>query len=273
MNEGIHKRYALFGNPVKHSLSPVMHNAVFRKCNIDASYSAICVRQPVEILRKIEEFNLQGCSITIPHKSTVMEYLDDMTTAAKKIGAVNTLIRADSGITGDNTDWIGIVRALRESTTIEEKSFVVIGAGGTARAALFGILKEGGTPVVLNRTAERGEALAREFGCKFHPLDDIEKISGDCLINTTPVGMADYSTDSPVARKHLKNFTLVMDAIYTPLKTKLLRDAEEVGCDTLSGLSMFIYQGAEQITRWTGVVPPVEFMKDVVVERLTNAKD
>ncbi|MEA3471667.1 MAG: shikimate dehydrogenase, partial [Thermodesulfobacteriota bacterium] len=244
--KGQQKTYALFGDPVKHSLSPVMHNAAFRKCKTDASYIAISVKQPIDIIRKIKELNLQGCSITIPHKTAVMEYLDRITDCAKEIGAVNTVICSDTGLTGDNTDWIGIVQALRESTEIQGKSIVILGAGGTARAALFGILKEGGIPVILNRTAKRGEALAREFGCEFYPLEDISKISGDCLINTTPVGMAGYSTESPVRSNGLENFPVVMDVIYNPLKTKLLKDAEGVGCVTVSGLSMFVCQGAEQ---------------------------
>jgi shikimate dehydrogenase len=271
--KGLHKTYALFGNPVRHSLSPVMHKAVFRKCNMDASYIAISVKEPIDIIRKIKEHNLQGCSITIPHKTTVMEYLDGVTTSAKEIGAVNTIICSKTGLIGDNTDWIGIVHALRESTEIGGKSFVILGAGGTARAALFGILKEGGIPVVLNRTTKRGEALAREFGCEFHPLENISKISGYCLINTTPVGMAGYGTESPVKRKGLENFSVVMDVIYTPLKTKLLKDAEEAGCVTVSGLSMFVRQGAEQIRRWTGIDPPIEFMKNIVMETLNDARN
>jgi shikimate dehydrogenase len=271
--KGPQKTYALFGYPVKHSLSPVMHNSVFRKCGINASYVAISVKLPFDIIRKIKELNLRGCSITIPHKTAVMEYLDRVTDSAKEIGAVNTVMRTETGLTGDNTDWTGIVHALRESTEIQKKSFAILGAGGTARAALFGILKEGGIPVVLNRTVERGEALAQEFGCKFYPLEDISKISGDCLINTTPVGMAGYGAESPVRSDSLKNFRFVMDVIYNPLKTKLLKDAEQAGCVTVSGLSMFVYQGAEQIRLWTGITPPVEFMKNIVMGTLNDARN
>ncbi|GAI59285.1 unnamed protein product, partial [marine sediment metagenome] len=124
---------------------------------------------------------------------------------------------------------------------------------------------------VLNRTIEKGEKLADEFGCEFCRIDDTGKIKAECLINTTPVGMIPDTEKSPVKSDILINFRCVVDVIYNPLKTKLLRDAEGAGCTILSGLGMFIHQGAEQIKIWTGIEPPREFMKQTVLERLKNS--
>ncbi len=262
--------YALFGNPVEHSLSPVMHNAALKEMKIDARYIAIRVENAREITRKIKEMNIRGASITIPHKTAVMDYLDEVSESSMMIGAVNTLTFTDGRLEGDNTDWTGFTLALKESIEIEGKTFAILGAGGAARAAVFGILQEGGTPVILNRTVTKGEKLAKEFGCDFHPISEVEKIKADCLINSTPAGMFPDMEISPVRAEALSNFGCVMDMIYNPLETRLLKDAQEAGCSVISGLPMFIYQGAEQIRIWTGLRPPLDLMKQVVLEELTN---
>ena len=154
------------------------------------------------------------------------------------------------------------------SLEIRGKTFAILGAGGAARAAVYGILKKGGNPVIVNRTLERGEEMARKFGCPFYPLSEIEKVKADCLINTTSVGMAPDSEKTPVGRESLVNFRWVMDIIYNPLKTRLLRDAEKAGCIALPGIGMFVHQGAEQIKIWTGIDPPRAFMRKIVLEKL-----
>jgi shikimate dehydrogenase len=264
------KTYALFGNPVEHSLSPVMHKAALKEMKVDARYIAIRVENAREITRKIKEMNVQGASITIPHKTAVMDCLDEVSESSGMIGAVNTLTFTDGKLKGDNTDWTGFTCALKETIEIEGKTFAVLGAGGAARAAIFGILQEGGTPIILNRTVAKGEKLAKEFGCDFHPISEVEKIKADCLINSTPAGMFPDMEISPVRAEALSNFGCVMDMIYNPLETRLLKDAQEAGCSVISGLPMFIYQGAEQIRIWTGFRPPLDLMKQVVLEKLTN---
>jgi shikimate dehydrogenase len=262
--------FALFGNPLRHSLSPLMHNAVFEHLKIKARYIALRVENVRDILWHIKSLNIEGASITIPHKTALMEYLDDITDSSRRIGAVNTVVYSDGTLKGDNTDWIGLTCALQESIEITGKTFAVLGAGGAARAVVFGILEEGGTPVIFNRTIQTGEMVAREFGCEFHPLEDIGKISADCLINTTSVGLSPDLERSPVRKDVLPNFEWVMDIIYNPLRTKLLQDAEESGCSIFSGLSMFVHQGAEQLKIWMNVQPPRDLMKKVVLERLRN---
>jgi shikimate dehydrogenase len=197
-----------------------------------------------------------------------MIHLDHVEESARRIGAVNTIANEGGRLTGHNTDWRGLVFGLREGLEIKGNEFAILGAGGTARAAAFGILKEGGVPMILNRGVERGEALARELGCQFLPLSEIGKVEADCLINATPVGMAPNTDEIPVPRACLGRFPWVMDIIYNPLKTRLLREAEKAGCRVLHGVGMFVHQGAEQIRIWTGMEPPRAQMKEVVLKVL-----
>ena len=261
--------FALFGNPVGHSLSPLMHNATFKRMNIDANYVPFCINNLEDAVRGIRGLDIRGVSVTIPFKTTVISYLDEVDESSLRVGAVNTILNDGEGmLKGYNTDWVGLIRDLNESLEISGRTFAILGAGGAARAAVFGILKDGGIPVILNRTIEKGEKMARDFGCPFYPLSEIGNLKADCLINTTPVGMAPDRERSPLARESLVNFRWVMDLIYNPLKTKLLRDAEEAGCMVLTGVGMFVHQGAEQIKIWKGVEPPRAFMKQIVLERL-----
>jgi len=260
--------FALIGNAVEHSLSPVMHNAVFALMGIDARYIALRTDSAGEAVNRIVTSGIRGGSITIPHKVSMMDYLDDISESARHIGAVNTFVHRDGILKGDNTDWIGIVRSLKESMTIKSKTIAILGAGGAARAAVYGIMQEGGIPIILNRTEQKGMELAKELVCAYHPLKHIHDIRADVLINTTPVGMSPAIDAAPVADGVLKNFTWVMDIIYNPLKTALLRKAETAGCCVINGLSMFVHQGAEQIWLWTGRTPPGDFMKTVVEKAL-----
>lgn len=263
------KIYAVFGNPVGHSLSPIMHNAAFKRMKIDAHYVPFCVKSVEDAVRGIRGLDIRGVSVTIPFKTTVMPYLDEVDESSLRIGAVNTILNDGNGrLKGFNTDWIGLNRDLEESLEIRGKTFAILGAGGAARAAVFGILKEGGIPVIFNRTTETGEGVAREFGCPFYSLSEIEKIKADCLINTTSVGMAPDIEKSPLMKESLINFRWVVDIIYNPLKTKLLREAEEAGCTVLDGVGMFVHQGAEQTKIWMEMEPPRALMRGVVLESL-----
>jgi len=261
--------FALYGNPVGHSLSPPMHNAAYKKMGINATYCSYCVEDLAEAITRIREHPLGGVSVTIPFKTAVIPYLDEVQDDARTIGAVNTILHHDKGrLRGYNTDWTGVVLGLEESLDIRDKTFAILGAGGAARAAAYGILRRGGSPLIVNRTTARGEEMAQEFGCPFYPLSEIGAIRADCLINTTPVGMAPEKGASPIVTGILANFQWVMDCIYNPLKTQLLQDAEVAGCTPINGVGMFVHQGAEQIKIWTGKEPPREFMRQVVLEEL-----
>jgi shikimate dehydrogenase/3-dehydroquinate dehydratase type I len=263
------QNYILLGNPVKQSLSPLMHNAALKEMGIEENYSAFCVDNLGEALQGMRGMNIRGASVTIPFKVAVMEYLDDIDGDALKIGAVNTIINENGRLTGYNTDWLGLILTLKEAMKVKGKTFVIIGSGGTARAAAYGIMKEGGFPVIANRTPEKGKILSGKLNCPFYSLAEIGRIKADCLINTTPVGM--YPNDkSPIKALVMGGYKYVVDVIYNPLKTKLLADAEKQGCHIFSGADMFVNQGAEQIRLWTGKEPPRALMKQVILERLTE---
>ncbi|HON58353.1 MAG TPA: shikimate dehydrogenase [Smithella sp.] len=260
--------YVLLGNPVTHSLSLLMHNAALKKMGRDERYSAFCVQDVGGAVEGVRAMNIRGASVTIPLKVAVMEFLDDVEDDALEIGAVNTIVNDNGRLIGCNTDWRGLILTLKKKTTIKNKTFVVLGAGGTARAAAYGIIREGGHPVIVNRTEKNGRLLAEKFGCPFYKLSEIGRVGGDCLLNTTSVGLFPRLQESPVQAEVLERFGFVMDVIYNPLQTKLLKDAAKRGCRVFSGVDMFVHQGAEQLRIWTGQEPPFMFMKKVVLERL-----
>lgn len=260
--------FAVFGNPVAHSLSPLMHQAAFGRMGIEALYVPFCVQDLKAAVQGIRGLDIRGVSVTHPFKTEVMKYLNEMDEAARRIGAVNTVFNHQGVLKGVNTDWLGFVLSLKECIEIKGKRFAVLGAGGAARGILYGLIQEGGQPIILNRTISKAEKLAHEFGCAFLSLSDTEKLEAEVLINTTSLGMAPNVDRSPFPQEHLKKFGWVMDIIYNPLKTRLLQEAEEAGCKTISGLGMFVHQGAEQIKIWTGLEPPRAYMHEVVLRKL-----
>lgn len=262
---------ALFGNPVAQSLSPLMHNAALKEMGLAGCYVPLLVRHLPGAVQGLRGMDIRGVSVTIPFKSAIMEYLDDLDDEALRIGAVNTVVNDSGRLTGYNTDWRGLIRSLKEQVEVEGKTVVILGAGGTARAALYGVVREGGHPVIVNRTDGKGKELAQDWGCPYESLKNIGKIKADILINTTPVGMLPHTDEKPVEEVVLARYDLVVDVIYNPLETSLLQAARRAGCRTLSGLDMFVYQGAGQIRLWTGLEPPVDIMRRVVLAHLTAA--
>ena len=262
------QNYVLLGNPVAQSLSPLMHNAALKEMGIDGHYNAFCVSNLESTISGIKGMNIRGASVTIPYKVSVMEYLDEVDDDALKIGAVNTIVNNNGRLVGYNTDWLGLMLTLKELMPVKDQTFVIIGAGGTARAAVYGIIKEGGLPIIVNRTIPKGKILSNKLNCPFYSLADLGQLKADCLINTTPVGMYPHIDQSPVEASLLGGYKYVIDVIYNPLKTRLLRDAEAQGGRTASGLDMFVHQGAEQLKLWTGIEPSRALMKKVVIERL-----
>jgi shikimate dehydrogenase len=260
--------YAVFGNPLGQSLSPLMLNAAFAEMGLVARYGVYQTGDAAEAVRRIREMGFRGASVTLPLKETIMPFLDEVDHIAREIGAVNTIVHRDGRLSGCNTDGPGLVRDLEEWIGIRGKTFVVLGAGGAARAALFSLLQAGGTPVAVNRTPERAEALAGRFDCRWVPAAEIGSLQADCLINTTPVGMFPETDRTPLSKRELASFSHVMDMIYNPVKTRFLREAEAAGCAVRSGVGMFVHQGAEQFRLWTGMEPPRERMRRAVLERL-----
>ncbi|QTA87738.1 shikimate dehydrogenase [Desulfonema magnum] len=260
--------YGILGKPVSHSLSPLMHNIAFSHIGWNGAYLAFEVKDLGAAITGIKALEIKGISVTIPHKIAVMEFLDELDEMAKNIGAVNTVVNHQGMLTGYNSDGLGAMAALSEKTSIREKNVAIIGAGGAARAIGFGICSERGNVTIVNRSADKGERLAEALGADFCSLSDIEKIKCDILINTTPLGMTPNTDSTPIQKRYLEKGMIVMDIVYNPLKTRLLKDAQEAGCVTIDGVAMFVYQGAFQFELWTGKKAPVEIMRKAVLMKL-----
>ncbi len=265
------RHFALFGNPVGHSLSPLMINAAFGAMGVRAGYESHRVENLELAVRMIREKPLDGVSVTLPLKGAIMEFLDEVDDDARAIGAVNTVTNEQGRLRGSNTDWKGLTAAMEEHFHSGGRTIAVLGAGGAARAAVHAILRAGGTPIVFNRSRERADSLARWFSCETQPLSRLGATDADVLLNATPVGMHPHTGESPVDARFLSRFEWVVDTIYNPLETRLLLEARAAGCGVVNGLSMFVRQGAEQIRTWTGLDPPIELMTRVV--RTTLGKD
>ncbi|MFH1627504.1 MAG: shikimate dehydrogenase [Pseudomonadota bacterium] len=260
--------YAVIGNPVRHSLSPALHNAAFSATGLNAVYLAFEAEEIEGCVTGIKAFSIKGASVTIPFKTAVVPYLNEMDSLASRIGSANTIVNENGRLKGYNTDALGALKALEEKIRLPGMTCIIIGAGGAARAIGF-ILKENGVAIsIANRSRKRGERLALSLGCEFIPLDEIKGAKGDILIQTTPVGMSPHVDQCPVPEQMLKEGMVVMDIIYNPDKTKLLRAAKARGCTTISGVDMFIHQGAEQFRLWTSIDPPLGVMSHAVNEAL-----
>ncbi len=260
--------YAVFGNPVRHSKSPVIHNFAFQYHNVNAVYLAFEPKRISNGIEAIRNLNIKGASITLPFKESIIEYLDWIDEDAKAIGAVNTVINKEGFLQGFNTDYKAAIEPLKPFG-IKGKKVCILGAGGAAQALAFGIHKEQGHLVIVNRNKEKGENLAKKYKADFFPLDDkekIHKIQPDIFINTTPVGMSPNILDLSFSLDHLNHKTIVMDIIYNPLETRLLHGAQSKGCIIIDGLAMFLHQGAQQFKLWTGISPDIELMRNAILK-------
>jgi shikimate dehydrogenase len=274
----------LLGYPVGHSMSAVMHNAAFEELGLEYSYDLRGV-SPAKLgafmTGEMRDQAVGGANVTIPHKVAVMEYLDEVDREALAIGAVNTIVNQDGSLKGYNTDGRGAIRALEEAYgELEGVKAVIVGAGGAARAIGYHLSTKARRITILNRTQSRAEKLAAHLSSMPDCNASVEPASlrrslleealkeADILINTTPVGMTPDVEGTPVDGSLIRPGILVFDTVYNPLRTRLLREAEEAGARTLSGLRMLVYQGAAAFKLWTGVEPPVELMYDAVTEVL-----
>jgi len=260
--------YGVIGNPVRHSLSPILHNAAFSATSLNAVYLAFETGDIEECIKGIRALGIKGASITIPFKTTVMPFLDEIDPLAKRIGAVNTIVNDSGRLKGYNTDALGALKALEENVKLPGMTCLIIGAGGAARAIGF-MLKEQDVAVsIVNRSRKRGEALAASLGCPFMPLDEISGAKGDLLVQTTSVGMYPHIDQCPVPENILEHGMVVMDIVYLPAETRLLNLAKDRGCVIISGVDMFINQGAEQFRLWTDLDPPFASMRHALMEAL-----
>ena len=260
--------YAVLGDPVVHSLSPVMHNAAFDQTGHNAVYVALRVTDPAGAVAAIRTLGIVGASVTTPHKTAVIDHLDQLDSATEAIGAVNTIVNQKGKLIGYNTDGLGAVYALTAKTSLKYKRVTVIGAGGAARAIGYAMAKQDARVTIANRSAVRGQTLAKELQADFLPLGELSGDSCDVLINCTPVGMYPDTDAIPIDVAVLRSDMVVMDAVYNPLVTRLLRKAGGTGCVTVSGVDMFVHQGALQFELWTGRSAPMDVMRLAVLAAL-----
>lgn len=260
--------YGIIGNPVRHSLSPLIHNAAFAACGLNKAYLPFPALDAAAAVAALRALEIAGVSVTIPHKQAVMAALDDIDPVAAAIGAVNTIVRQDGRLHGYNTDWLGANRALEAELALAGASILVLGAGGSARAIGFGLKEAGARLTLASRTPESGRQLAAQLGCPWLPLAEAGDRQADALVNATSVGMSPAADQSPLPAAALGNFPVVMDIVYSPLATRLLQEARAAGCRTIDGLQMLLHQGAAQFELWTGQQAPLEVMRESMLSGL-----
>lgn len=274
---------ALLGYPLGHTLSPRMHNAAFQELGLDWCYIPLEVR-PGRLegaLKGLVARGFRGANVTIPHKEKVLEFLDEASPAAQALGAVNTILVEGESLYGDNTDWIGFLRALDDAgQRYPSGQALVLGAGGAARAVVYALAREGWEVAVLNRTPERAEALVEALA-RAIPEADLragrlarrklkrELVASQLLVNATSVGMHPHENESPVPEDiAIPPNVAVFDLVYNPEETELLKRAREAGAKAIGGLGMLLHQGAEGFRLWTGREPPLEVMREAMREGL-----
>jgi 3-dehydroquinate dehydratase / shikimate dehydrogenase len=261
------KVYGVAGDPVSHSLSPQMMNAAFRRENVNAVYLALHAKTLNDLLNCVREIPIHGLSVTMPYKEAIVEELDNSDPLTQKTGACNTVVRAQDGkIYGFNTDVAGIVQPLEQRLVLAGAKVLVLGAGGAARAAVFGLKTRGAEVFILNRTPAPAQKLARQAKARVIKRSDLKKLAFDVIINATPVGMDEGKT-SPLNEKELKA-KFVMDMVYCDVETKFLRLARAQGASVIPGWEMFVYQGARQFEIWTGKPAPLAEMQNEVLSAL-----
>ena len=273
----------LIGDPVEHTMSPVMHNAAFDKLGLDYAYLPFRV-SPEELPQAVsglKALNATGFNVTIPHKVAVMPLLDKLDPLAEKIGAVNTVVNDNGVLKGYNTDASGFLQALLErGVEPAGKNIVLLGAGGAARAISYILAERNVHLTILNRREELdwAEAIAanirKDLGKDikvFELLPDYLAAAlepADILVNATSVGMSPAGGVSPVPAQLIKSGLVVVDIVYNPVRTKLLQDAAAAGAVTVEGLDMLVWQGALAFEKWTGQKPPFDLMKEVALNEL-----
>jgi 3-dehydroquinate dehydratase/shikimate dehydrogenase len=260
--------YGVIGDPVGHSLSPLLHNTGFIARKIDAVYLPFLVKDLRDFLKAVPELEIRGFSVTIPHKQSILKHLQECHPLAAEIGAVNTVVvQRDGSLSGSNTDFIGILRALEKKLGLTRSRMLIFGAGGVARAAAFALAKAGALVVICARREKAARELAKAVGGESVPRRALKSETFDAILNATPIGMYPHDRISPLSPGEL-NCRIVMDLINRPQKTQLLKLAARKGIATVSGVEMFIPQGVAQWELWTGQSAPESLMRKAVLRAL-----
>ena len=273
--KSLKKICCLIGDPVAHSLSPLIHNAGYQALGINYVYVPFLVKDIKRAIEGIRGLGIRGASITLPHKTRAIEYVDEMDRVALEIGAVNTIVNNEGTLIGYNTDYHGALQALEEATLLEGKKAVLVGGGGAATAIALGLKRSGANLVILNRTKEKAKRLAEMFDAEdFGGMEKLGEISSaDILINATPVGMWPKTDQSIIPEELLHNRLTVFDTVYNPKETKLLIEAREKGCAIVYGYKMFLYQAAVQFELFTGHRAPLKVMESALTQALEGGEN
>jgi shikimate dehydrogenase len=284
MKMGISGRTQLcgvIGDPIEHTLSPIMHNAAFEALELDFVFLAFQVKA-AEIgnaISGMRALNIHGLNVTMPHKDLVIKYLDQVDPTAKTIGSANTILNKDGRLFGFNTDGVGALNALEQNGVKPKgKKVLLLGAGGAAKAIAFTLSQETDELVILNRTTKQATDLAALLKEKFNKRIEAGTLSSstvknnladtDVLINATSIGMEPNTDKTSIELEWLKPNLAVMDIVYYPIETKLAKDAKTAGAKVVSGIEMLIYQGAASFEIWTACRAPVEVMRKAVLNHL-----
>ncbi|MEK3709399.1 shikimate dehydrogenase [Bacillus sp. FSL K6-1005] len=273
------KLYGVIGNPIAHSMSPDIHNAALKDLGLDGHYHAFKVEEDSleDAVKGIRALGVQGINVTVPHKVSIMDHLDHIDESAKVLGAVNTVRREGDKLVGYNTDGEGFVKSLMRilDKPISELSFLMIGAGGAARAIFTTIVRDNPEKFdICNRTIEKAKQLT-ESAPSFRNVEVLsikeaeERLEQyDVIIHTTSVGMYPNVEDIPLSLQRAESSAVVCDIVYNPIQTSLLKEAKQKGLKTLDGVGMFVEQAALSFRLWTGHEPDVEKMRSIVVGKL-----
>lgn len=262
----------IIGDPIAHSLSPAIHNAAYKELGLDDYHFEARRVTPDELadfMQEAHDSGVRGISCTAPHKVAIMRHLDEIDPVAARIGAVNTVINDGGKLKGYNTDWLGVVGPLEKLTPLTDRQVALLGAGGAARSIAYGVTQRGGRLTIYNRTLEKAEALARDFGADSDSLQDTDGIkAADIVINATAVGMSPDSASTPLPQEYINGQQIVFDSVYVPYETRLLREAAAQGATVIHGTEMLLYQGIEQFKLYTGYDAPEAVMRRALDEAL-----
>jgi len=261
--------YGVIGNPIGHSLSPLMHNAGFAHRHVNAVFIPFLVRDLADFMKAVRPLRISGLSVTLPHKQQILRYLDECEPLAAEIGAVNTVVCRAGKLHGYNTDHLGVMLSLGRKIKLEGARVLIFGVGGAGRTVGFAAARAGAQVFFCARRPEAARAAARDFGAEAVERKDLRELEFDAIVNATPIGMMPLADVSPLEAAELR-CGLVFDLIYRPMRTRLLRLAERRGIATLSGVDMFVAQGVAQWELWTGEKAPVRPMRAEVTAALAR---
>lgn len=270
--------YGVIGDPVAHSMSPLMHNAAFAHLGVNKVYVPFRTPDVKEFLEVMDAWDVKGYSVTIPHKQAILRGLQQAEGVVKKLHACNTVIKRDGKFTGYNTDWRAAIDTLEEAmpkpasgeSPLKGRMVLLVGAGGVGRALGFALASRGALLTIANRTEAKARDLARLLNCRYMPLEGLSQVLADVVVNATSVGMFPDTDKVIIHPSLLKTHMVVFDTVYNPEITRLIHEAKMRGCQTVTGLEMFVRQGAAQFMQFTGQPAPIELMRDLVRRKLSE---